>query len=1002
MHGARKFGGAFTEFEDADVHKIVALVTPVPLCVLSSVRMIPRFAKWVQGAGVMHTKSLGTILAVAALAACTVATAFAEKTYVAWADKDDLTSNQTQRGVAVAVDKGGNVAAAGFTDNNGKGIWQIYRYAGGTGTRIWKRTMDNLLGDIRPVAITTDSNRNVITTGRAQTTNGYDFYTEKRAAADGALIWGVYYDGPAHGQDEAVAVAVDPQNNVIVTGRSVQTGNYDFATIKYNGINGAVMWERRYNSQGNFEDAPRGLAVDSGGNVAVAGYSRTGSNQCWYVARYAGANGGVVWEKTFDGPDNKDDQAFGVAMNDAGDVYATGTVINANGTYAFHTRKYSAGNGTVLWQKTYNAPTDSYTNPAGIRVDAAGDAFICGTSELDNFKTTFYTAKYAGADGALLWEKRSPAEPGDDDLVSAFTLDAGGNVIVTGSSEDAGQVPDFYTVKYAGTDGATLWEERLNGDQDAGSDTANAVATDAGGDVVVTGTARKAAPSANFEMLTVKYSRHLLTVGDAITGQGLNAATVVAPLAQPAVAQSFGSIAFASKVRVQDGKKFFNGVMTQGKAGGNVAIALQGQLPPGVMQTTAKYASFLDPVVSQDGTVAFIAKLSGVPSAEATGVWCDINGNGLEPVIQTGKQAPGLPAGVLVKGITAINLAGSGFTNTLTSLVTLKGTGVTAANATAVIAITPAPSEAKLFRTGDMVTVNGTQSSIKKLSIFTPPKTSAGHGRYTGANRVVVTATLADKRTALLASDISGNVTPLLASDGDASAVQSGTKWKAFGFPSVGADGQNFSTIATIKSGTAKVSATSDTAIVISTDGTAFTPYVIEGGTLPTMAGVTFTAFGDPVSPGAARIAFIGTFKGTGVSSANNRAIFFGSFANYFPAARIGNAAPDTDGTAGTETFASFSTLAMPGRVAFIAKLKGKGVTGKNDTGLWYIDGPGNVRRAFRTGDLIGDQTVAKFALLTALPGSFSATRSINEAGTVIALVTFTDKTSSLIRITLQ
>jgi hypothetical protein len=45
----------------------------------------------------------------------------------------------------------------------------------------------------------------------------------------------------------------------------------------------------------------------------------------------------------------------------------------------------------------------------------------------------------------------------------AVAVDGSGNVIVTGESRGNGTGPDYYTAKYAATDGAVLWEKRYDG-----------------------------------------------------------------------------------------------------------------------------------------------------------------------------------------------------------------------------------------------------------------------------------------------------------------------------------------------------------------------------------------------------------------------------------------------------------------------------------------------------------------------------------------------------------
>src|SRR5262249_49763633 len=151
----------------------------------------------------------------------------AERSYFAWGAAYDPTLNYSQNGVAVALDRRGNVASTGYTYSNGYEIFYTAKYDALTGAKLWERTFDSGNGGSgnRPASVACDSLGNVIVTGRSEG-NGtqLDYYTIKYNGATGATMWAIRYNNTnnnSNGEDSPVKVVVDYNDDVIVTGSSV-------------------------------------------------------------------------------------------------------------------------------------------------------------------------------------------------------------------------------------------------------------------------------------------------------------------------------------------------------------------------------------------------------------------------------------------------------------------------------------------------------------------------------------------------------------------------------------------------------------------------------------------------------------------------------------------------------------------------------------------------------------------------------------------------------------
>ncbi len=107
--------------------------------------------------------------------------------------------------------------------------------------------------------------------------------------------WVQRYNGPANSWDQANAVAVDGSNNVIVAGYVTGGSSaFDYMTIKYSSA-GLPLWTNRYNGPANGSDYGNALAVDGDNDVIVTGYSPgSGSGKDYATIKYSSA-GLALW-----------------------------------------------------------------------------------------------------------------------------------------------------------------------------------------------------------------------------------------------------------------------------------------------------------------------------------------------------------------------------------------------------------------------------------------------------------------------------------------------------------------------------------------------------------------------------------------------------------------------------------------------------------------------------------------------------------------------------------
>jgi hypothetical protein len=111
--------------------------------------------------------------------------------------------------------------------------------------------------------------------------------------------------------DRASKVVRDSAGDIIVVGTSdYNASGPDILTIKYSGLDGAILWQQRqpystnpaYVYSHSQTSLPVAVALDASGNVVVSGsieYSENEGESEYYMAKYAGATGAVLWKKRY-------------------------------------------------------------------------------------------------------------------------------------------------------------------------------------------------------------------------------------------------------------------------------------------------------------------------------------------------------------------------------------------------------------------------------------------------------------------------------------------------------------------------------------------------------------------------------------------------------------------------------------------------------------------------------------------------------------------------------
>jgi uncharacterized protein (TIGR03437 family) len=426
---------------------------------------------------------------------------------------------------------------------------------------------------------------------------------------DPVLSYSSYFGGA--GNEAARALALDGSGNIYIAGYTTTSNlpvSHNAAQDSYGGqtVNfmtgdafvakfspaGALLYLTYLG--GSADDVASAIAVDAAGNAYVTGYTNSSNFPLSDSApqrtyRGAGGNTVVTFGDAFVtkiGPNgdkilystylggSRDDMGLGITLNAAGEAYVTGTTLSLN---------FPTTSGVV--QPAFNGGGGQPVTDLNAPFFIAGDGFI---AKLNAAGTQFLWATYLGGK--------------QDDTPTSIALDSAGNVYVAGATisadfpttqssvqpqyhnHDENQNPFFFLgdgfiTKLSPKADTILYSTFLGG---SGDDSVTAIAVDATGAVYVTGTTS----SSNFPVTSNAF-------------QGGNAGPLINNSAERVVGD-----AFVAKLAPTGGSLIFSTYLGGARDDAGYGIALG---PDGAIYVTGQTTSTNFPVTSD----AAQARLAG-------------------------------------------------------------------------------------------------------------------------------------------------------------------------------------------------------------------------------------------------------------------------------------------------------------------------------------------------------------------------------------------------------
>jgi hypothetical protein len=357
----------------------------------------------------------------------------------------------------VATDTADNIIVGGVYWNLTENGWyyNIVKYDS-SGQNLWERSwfsgwnsgnplMENYAG--YSISLATDSSDDIVAETN-QRVRGTDGTTSNRYIikynSRGERLWDKVYENAGGQNIEGNSVAIDSDDNIISTGTSYNSAGSFADIIKYS-PDGAELWHNQAYTMPNGGGAGA-VAVDSRNNIIVCGQVQ---GKMWMIKYDSNSN--ELWRG------NYPNIYPAAVVADSQDNYLFTGIGQPGATLDYCTTKYDTG-GTFQWTTNFDSGFFDW-GAFDIAIDSHDVATVVGLSYftsnpegtatrdglIDYMKTADYCAITYDPLGNVLCKRIYNGQHGDQGF--GVATDSGGNVILTGTSYD-GATFNYVTVKF--------------------------------------------------------------------------------------------------------------------------------------------------------------------------------------------------------------------------------------------------------------------------------------------------------------------------------------------------------------------------------------------------------------------------------------------------------------------------------------------------------------------------------------------------------------------------
>jgi hypothetical protein len=354
----------------------------------------------------------------------------------------------------------GGVVAVGLTNAPGGSVGDglVCKYSP-SGFPEWRKEFDYDLEGREDVFthVAVDRHGNVVAAGwHDSSATGHD-YLVVRFDKSGAVRWSRAVDGYSL-NDDLGGLVLDSAGNACVTGRVGRPPSRSYlGTYKLRAADGDTMAANRWKGpSGSVGFDVGSIARGSGGTLFVTGATVNGVGAGRIVLVKYKSNGNRLWTRSYLPSGASSAHGSELRLGPDGSPYILAGVDRLSGADDVGLVKYSPG-GTRRFTRRFAYAKDSHNGPRDLAIDRRGNIFTASSAvPKSGLSMQGCLIKWSAA-GARRWVRLYPRVAGNSVEYRALLADQAGGVYLAGSMRSAATGDVNGLMRHVGTGGGTIW-----------------------------------------------------------------------------------------------------------------------------------------------------------------------------------------------------------------------------------------------------------------------------------------------------------------------------------------------------------------------------------------------------------------------------------------------------------------------------------------------------------------------------------------------------------------